>query len=95
MISEFKIISITGLGEEVLQKNLNEWDRLPPQTKLMWKTLFSRTVTHNPLTWRVVVRNNALGGMLDAGDLVKKLDKSMSELGCKKNFDYKIVVVKK
>lgn len=95
MISEFKIISITKRGEDVLQNNLNEWNSLPPHAKLMWKALFSRTVTHNPLVWRVVVKNSALSGMLDPSDLIKKLCESMEDEGCKKDVDYKIVVMNK
>jgi hypothetical protein len=95
MISEFKIISITPKGEECLTKNLNEWKKLPPPTKLMWNTLFSRSVTHNPLTLIVRVKNSHLRNILNPSDLIGKLGEAMKSEGAKDKIDYKIMVIEK
>jgi hypothetical protein len=94
MIRSFKIIALTKKGEEVLTNNLNEYHKLPPQGKLMWKALFRRTVTNDPLTLDVKVKNSTLGNMLNPEDVIRKLKESMKNEKARENIDYKIEVKK-
>jgi len=86
-------VALTPLGEECLQRNINEFKKLPPHAKLMWKSLFRREVTMKPLCLRVEVRNSNLSYMLNASDVIKKLVEAMKNEGSKVNIDYKVLIV--
>lgn len=95
MISMFKIVALSPEGEDALKKNLNEWKKVPPQVKLMWKALMKRETSFNPLTFTVEIRNSSLRGMLDPKDLINKIDSAMKSEGVKPKIDYKIEVFEK
>lgn len=92
MITAFRIVALTPKGEAGLQNNLNEFNKLPPQTKLMWKAFFKREVTQKPLTLKCIVKSVALSNMLNPADLIKKLNDSMKNENLKIHIDYKIEV---
>lgn len=94
MIKSFRVMCLTSKGEEALQRNLDEFARLPPQSKLMLKTLYTREVSHNPLTLLMRIKNNVLAAQLDPHDVKRKLELSMKNEGAVKNVDYKIEVEK-
>jgi hypothetical protein len=95
MITSFRIVALTEKGERGLRNNINEFSKLPPQARLMWKALFSRLVSEKPLTLTIGVKNNALGSMLQPTDIIRKLRESMKSERLKEKIDYRIEVQEK
>ena len=89
----FEIVSKSLNGENALRRNLAEYHQQPWHVRTMLDGIFTRIISEDPLSLKLVIKNNFVAQTLSPQDFTTRLKESMNNEGVEEKIDYEVIIL--